>query len=1387
MKLSKPLLLSNFFRYSYFPWLVLLVSLLTTLGAWTHLKDDRYWAVQAQFELRTEQLKTAIVNRMTAYQQILLSSVGLFNATESVSREEWHAYIRQLQLDKYYHGTLVVGFSQYFSPKELPAHLDQIRSEGFPNYTVHPEGQRDEYTAIIYFEPCDDQNLVTFGYDMFSEPTHRAAMEQARDTGQPVISGKLVLLQDVHLQQVPKPAGFLMVMPVYRHGQPTDTVAQRRAALFGYVHAAFRANDLMQGIFGSREPDLDYEIYDGEGIQAETLLYDDMPHHANYQHQFTQIVPFDIAGHRWTVNFVTLPQFEAETKDSSPTFVLGAGLVLSVLLFVLFSVNRHLHAEVIKRIHSETALRQSEERFNLAVQGANDGVWDWNIDTGKGYMSPRYKQIAGYADHELRANFEEWQNLIHPEDRVRVMEEVQAYLEKRVPKNEVTYRLRHKAGHYVWVLARGMAVWDKAGKPERMTGTIMDMTAQKETEQLLQEYNQRLEWEVAARTRELQEQQTQIIQLKDFYELILESVNDGIWVTEANDLITYVNRGMTTIAGISREQMLGANVREYFGKGTRGEFQTYALQAKETLRPVHYEAVSVITPAGRQSYQSGWLIPRVQQGHFDGMVVTTQDVTEHQLATTALQESHVRFTTVLNSVEAMIYVADLQTYEILFVNQPMAKRFGHQITGKNCWLAFEKGQMEPCISCNNNQLMDAKGEPVGTITREFQNSAGHWFYAQERAIRWSDGRWVRLEVATDITEQKRMAEALRRSEERFDLAMRGSNDGLWDWNLETNEVYFSPRWKEMLGYTDHEFTPHLSEWRNRIHPEDFSRVIAEVTAYLEKTFPIYQTVHRLQHRDGHYVWLLTRGIALWNEQGQPYRMVGTNADLTTQKQIEAELRQAKEAAELANRAKSTFLANMSHELRTPLNGILGFAQILLRDPTLTAKQLESIKVIHRSGEYLLTLINDILDLAKIEAGKIEVCPVTVNFKGFIAGIIDLFEMRAQQKGIQFNYETLSPLPAAILADDKRLRQVLINLLGNAVKFTPQGSVTLKIGYHQNQLRFQVEDSGVGIAPDDLAKIFEPFQQVGDHHYKAEGTGLGLPITKKLVEQMGGELQVKSIVGQGSIFWMLLELPEVPVVEEQTGQSPVIIGYQITTPRPHPYQGGGVNPDRGIVCTPLLTKEGPGVVVVLVIDDNRENRAVLVNLLTPLGFQVVEASNGQEGLTLLEEVQPDLIIVDLVMPVMNGLEFTQQVRSLPLPTFQNLPIIAASASVFDTYQQDSLTAGCNAFLAKPIRAEILLQLLEELLGLTWVYESDQYSPILDSLPSTDLGSEKAELSTAQASILFELAMMGDVMGILEAVKEIQQANPQLVPFTKQIEQLLESFQVDKVGELVKPYM
>jgi CheY-like chemotaxis protein len=315
-----------------------------------------------------------------------------------------------------------------------------------------------------------------------------------------------------------------------------------------------------------------------------------------------------------------------------------------------------------------------------------------------------------------------------------------------------------------------------------------------------------------------------------------------------------------------------------------------------------------------------------------------------------------------------------------------------------------------------------------------------------------------------------------------------------------------------------------------------------------------------------------------------------------------------------------------------------------------------------------------------------------------------------------------------------------------------------MGYHNGKIRFQVEDTGIGIAATDLEKIFEPFQQVGDQQYKAEGTGLGLPITKKLIEMMSGDLHVESTLGKGTTFWMELDLPEVStVVKAKREQAPVIMGCQ--------------EPSRTI----------------LIVDDKWENRSVLVNLLTPLGFMVKEASHGEEGLNFLKTEPVDLIITDLVMPVMDGFEFARQVRKLP--QFQQIPIIADSASVFDVHQQESLAAGCNAFMAKPFHAEVLLDLLQKLLGLTWIYEqttvNGEPSPVLTDNPSST--PEEMIGPTKQAAVLFDLAMQGDIAGIVKEVNKLEQTEGRLATFAKQIRQLAKEFQEEKICELVEKYM
>lgn len=509
--------------------------------------------------------------------------------------------------------------------------------------------------------------------------------------------------------------------------------------------------------------------------------------------------------------------------------------------------------------------------------------------------------------------------------------------------------------------------------------------------------------------------------------------------------------------------------------------------------------------------------------------------------------------------------------------------------------------------------------------------------------------------------------------------------------------------------------------------------------------------------------LLSTQAAIALENAQLYHTLELKVEERTKELNEknVHLQKAEEVAQAANRAKSEFLANMSHELRTPLNGILGYAQILKRDKTLADRQKDSLGIIHQCGEHLLTLINDILDLSKIEARKMELYPSDVRFPEFLEGIAEICRIRADQKGISLIYEPLAKLPAGVRADDKRLRQVLINLLGNAVKFTQTGGVTFKVGDRNGKIRFQVEDTGVGMAPEQLEEIFQPFKQVGDHNRKIEGTGLGLAISRQLVDLMGGEIKVKSTLGKGSIFYFDLDLPEVTEWASATKfDLQTIVGFKGSKRK------------------------------VLVVDDRWENRAILVGLLQPLGFEIVEATDGQDCLNKAAEFKPDLILTDLVMPVMDGFEATRRIRNSP--DFTGVVVIATSASAFDFEQEKSKDAGCDAFLPKPVRAEDLLEKLRVYLGLEWVYEEGNSEK---AKGQTEENTQHSTFSTQNSFVpppeeemaaLFDLAMMGDLRGIQEQAAKLEDLDSKYVAFTTELRQLAKGFQVKQIREFLKKY-
>lgn len=471
--------------------------------------------------------------------------------------------------------------------------------------------------------------------------------------------------------------------------------------------------------------------------------------------------------------------------------------------------------------------------------------------------------------------------------------------------------------------------------------------------------------------------------------------------------------------------------------------------------------------------------------------------------------------------------------------------------------------------------------------------------------------------------------------------------------------------------------------------------------------------------------------------------------------LEQERKRAEALAEL-DRAKSQFLANMSHELRTPLNGILGYAQILKKGKTLSDHQKNGLGIIHQCGEHLLNLINEVLDISKIEARKMQLYPKNIHFPEFLEGIAEICRIRAEQKGIKLMYETLTQIPKAIRADEKRLRQVLINLLGNAVKFTEKGFITFKVGYQQEKFRFQVEDTGIGIVQEQLEEIFLPFQQGGEKSRETEGTGLGLTISRQLVELMGSELKVKSTLGQGSIFWFDLELQEVDKWDDDTN-----------------------NWERNIIGFNGEKRK------VLVVDDKWANRSVLVNLLEPLGFEVVEAINGLDGLNKACEFKPDLVFMDLVMPVMDGFEATRRLRTLP--DLANVVVIAISASVFDFNQQQSQEVGCDGFIPKPFREADLLEKLRYHLGLEWIYEKG--TPVIGT--DFSLGPESGKESIVappaeEIAVLLDLAMRGDLKGLAQRATQLEELDQQWVPFATHLGQLAKGFKGKQLREFLKQF-
>jgi PAS domain S-box-containing protein len=572
----------------------------------------------------------------------------------------------------------------------------------------------------------------------------------------------------------------------------------------------------------------------------------------------------------------------------------------------------------------------------------------------------------------------------------------------------------------------------------------------------------------------------------------------------------------------------------------------------------------------------------------------------------------------------------------------------------------------------------------------------------------------------------------------------------WAWLKDTNSNYLAANQAtaeacgrtadEMVGKSDLEFWPR--ELAEAYRADDREVMTSRQRKTVEEPFADLKGT----------VWIETYKAPVLDEDGTVLGTVGVARNISDRKAVEAAREAALAEAERLARLRSEFLAQMSHELRTPLNSILGYAQILRQDRTLGERQAAGMRVIQQSGEHLLALIDDVLDFAKIEAGRLQLSRSEVALHEFLRGIADTIRVKAEQKQLEFRLEMAAGLPGGIWVDEKRLRQVLLNLLDNAVKFTDRGRVTLRVSaVAPGRLGFEVEDTGTGIREDQLEIVFRPFEQVGDRRRRTGGTGLGLPISRQFVRLMGSDIQVESRVGEGSVFRFEVDAPVVDAAGAGAGHpESVVTGY--SGPRKR----------------------------VLVVDDIAENRAVLVEMLGHLGFEVVEAMDGRDGVARAESLRPDLVLMDIVMPDLDGLQAIRRIRQLA--ETRAVAIIAVSASASSGDEERCLREGANAFLPKPVDRGRLLALISRLLKLEWVLESSGATADSAGEPS----GPRLVPPVEELEQLHRLARAGNMRDILLWAAELAGRDERYRPFCDHLRRLAHGYQSKAILSFVEQY-
>lgn len=963
------------------------------------------------------------------------------------------------------------------------------------------------------------------------------------------------------------------------------------------------------------------------------------------------------------------------------------------------------------------------------------------------YANPKFESLFGYALGELNGKLA---HVINYEEADHSAEQTSLAIIRQLHQyGEATYEVHNvkKNGTPFWCRAH-TSVFEHPEYGTVYVAVQEDITEYKRAEQALRESEER-------------------------FRAIFNQTFQFVGLLKPDGTLLEANQTALDFGGFTRSQVINRPFWE-------ARWWTISAKTQEQLKAaiaraaqgefVRYE-VDVLGAGGRVATIDFSLRPIFDDtGGVKLLIPEGRDISDRKASEEALKQSELTLRSFFESRSMLMGIVELYNNDILHVsdNQVTAQFFCTTSEAMQNRFASDLGVPQASIKVWINHYRQAEQiqAPVQFEYPHQTPNGQRWLSATVCPIAVSPSGHPRFSyIVQDITQRKRAEESLR----RYERIVSATTDSmcLMDRNYTyqlVNQAYLTlhgKQFEEIIGHSVQEFLG-TELFETLLKPRLDQCLAGEVVNF--QMWLEYPTTGRQ--------FLGITYAPYFEADNTISGLVVSIRNLTDLKQAELELQRAKEAAEVANRAKSLFLASMSHELRTPLNIMLGFTQVMNRDSSLTSEQRESLQIISRSGHHLLALINDVLDLSKIEAGRLTLDESSFDLISLLRSLREMFNQKAESKGLPLHLEIASDVPRHVISDSNKLRQVLINLLGNAIKFTQKGSISLKVNTKQEtgksettkeldkciDLTFEVSDTGVGIDPNEINSIFEAFVQSQAGKVAPEGTGLGLAISRKFVRLMGGDITVRSTLGEGSRF--RFEIPVRLALASEvtpTQQQRQVIGL---APGQPPYR-------------------------ILVADDQAENRQLLVKLLTPLGLEVQEAKNGEEAVILWQQWQPHLIWMDIRMPQMDGYEATQRIRSSA--EGQAAIIIALTAHVSSSDRTLALFAGCNDFISKPFQEETLFAKMAEYLGLRYVYAQNDPLSITshdDHLPA------QADVLTAQnlsvmpldwMTQLHQAAQLCDDEEIFLLIKQIPSEQASLIAY---LSRLAHDFQFQPIVTLTE---